>query len=95
MEKCTYCVQRIVNNRIKAEEEGRRLTDGEVKTACQNACPTSAITFGDLQQKDSAVGRLKREPRHYELLGHLGTRPRTTYLADIRNPAPSFGEDGT
>jgi len=95
MEKCTYCVQRISAARRAAEREDRAIGVDEVKTACQNACPTNAITFGDLQQKDSAVGRLKRGPRHYELLGHLGTRPRTTYLADIRNPAPSFGEDGT
>ena len=95
MEKCTYCVQRISAARRAAEREGRPIGLDEVKTACQSACPTNAITFGDLQQKDSAVGRLKREPHHYELLGHLGTRPRTTYLADIRNPAPSFREDGT
>jgi Fe-S-cluster-containing dehydrogenase component len=95
MEKCTYCVQRISAARRAAEREDRPIGLDEVKTACQNACPTNAITFGDLQQKDSAVGRLKRQPRHYELLGHLGTRPRTTYLADIRNPAPNLREDGT
>jgi Fe-S-cluster-containing dehydrogenase component len=93
MEKCTYCVQRISAARRAAEREDRPIGLDEVKTACQNACPTSAITFGDLQQKDSAVGQLKREPRHYELLGHLGSRPRTSYLADVRNPAPDVRED--
>jgi Fe-S-cluster-containing dehydrogenase component len=95
MEKCTYCVQRISAARRAAERDDRSIGLDEVKTACQNACPTRAITFGDLQQKDSAIGQKKREPRHYELLGHLGTRPRTTYLADVRNPAPGLPEDGT
>ena len=94
MEKCTYCVQRISGARRAAEREGRPIGVDEVRTACQSACPTRAITFGDLHQAGSAVNRLKREERHYALLGHLGTRPRTTYLADIRNPAPGFIEDG-
>jgi molybdopterin-containing oxidoreductase family iron-sulfur binding subunit len=64
-----------------------------VRTACQNACPTRAISFGDLHQPASAINALKRDPRHYALLEHLGTRPRTTYLADVRNPAPGFDED--
>jgi Fe-S-cluster-containing dehydrogenase component len=95
MEKCTYCVQRISAARRAAEREDRPIGLDEVKTACQSACPTSAITFGDLHQKDSAVNRQKADPRHYALLGHLGTRPRTTYLADVRNPAPGFEEDAT
>jgi molybdopterin-containing oxidoreductase family iron-sulfur binding subunit len=93
MEKCTYCVQRISGARRSAERDGRHLGPDEVTTACQNACPTRAISFGDLHQDAATVNRLKREERHYALLGHLGTRPRTTYLADVRNPAPGFEED--
>ena len=95
MEKCTYCVQRISAARRSAERDDRPIGTDEVKTACQSACPTSAISFGDLHQKDSAVNRQKADPRHYALLEHLGTRPRTTYLADVRNPAPGFDEGGT
>ena len=95
MEKCTYCVQRISAARRAAERDDRPIGTDEVKTACQSACPTSAISFGDLHQKDSAVNRQKADPRHYALLEHLGTRPRTTYLADVRNPAPGFDEGGT
>jgi Fe-S-cluster-containing dehydrogenase component len=95
MEKCTYCVQRISAARRAAEREDRPIGLDEVKTACQSACPTSAITFGDLQQEGAAVNRQKADPRHYALLGHLGTRPRTTYLADVRNPAPGLDGDAT
>jgi Fe-S-cluster-containing dehydrogenase component len=95
MEKCTYCVQRISGARRAAEREDRPIGLDEVKTACQSACPTSAITFGDLHQNDSAVNRQKADTRHYALLGHLGTRPRTTYLSDIRNTVPGFDEGGT
>ena len=95
MEKCTYCLQRISAARRSAERDDRPIGSDEVKTACQNACPTSAISFGDLHQKESAVNRQKADPRHYALLEHLGTRPRTTYLADVRNPAPGFDEGGT
>ena len=95
MEKCTYCVQRISGARRAAEREDRPIELDEVKTACQSACPTSAITFGDMRQKDSAVNRQKADERHYALLGHLGTRPRTTYLADVRNTIPGFDEGGT
>jgi molybdopterin-containing oxidoreductase family iron-sulfur binding subunit len=85
MEKCTYCVQRISRARRKAKKEDRTIAEGEVVTACQSACPTQAITFGDLNNPDSVAKRLKSGPRNYELLGHLDTRPRTTYLADLRN----------
>jgi Fe-S-cluster-containing dehydrogenase component len=95
MEKCTYCVQRISGARRAAEREDRPIGLDEVKTACQSACPTSAITFGDLHQQDSVINQQKADERHYALLGHLGTRPRTTYLADIRNLAPGFDEDAT
>jgi molybdopterin-containing oxidoreductase family iron-sulfur binding subunit len=91
MEKCTYCVQRISRARRAAEKEKRQIRDGEVVTACQAACPTRAISFGDLNDSDSQVNQLRKEPRLYELLGHLGTRPRTTYLAHVRNPNPELG----
>ncbi|WP_158668231.1 4Fe-4S dicluster domain-containing protein [Bradyrhizobium guangdongense] len=95
MEKCTYCVQRISGARRAAERESRALAPDEVRTACQNACPTRAISFGDLNQPDAEINRRKTDPRHYTLLGHLGTRPRTTYLADVRNPAQSDAEERT
>jgi len=90
MEKCTYCVQRITAGRIRSEEEGRRIRDGEVKTACQTACPAGAIIFGDINDLRSQVAELKRLPRNYEMLGELNTRPRTTYLAAVRNPNPEL-----
>jgi molybdopterin-containing oxidoreductase family iron-sulfur binding subunit len=86
MEKCTYCVQRISRARRTAKKEDRTIADGEVVTACQSACPTRAITFGNLNDRNSAAKNLKNDPRNYALLGHLDTRPRTTYLADLRNP---------
>ncbi len=92
MEKCTFCVQRISGARREAEKEGRPLRDGDVTTACQNACPTEAISFGDLADPNSAVAKLHEEPQHFTLLGSLNTKPRTTYLADVRNPNPALGE---
>ena len=94
MEKCTYCVQRISRARRGAEKEDRKISDGEVVTACQSACPTRAISFGDINDGGSQVSSLKAGPRHYELLGHLGTRPRTTYLADVRNADPKLKDGG-
>jgi molybdopterin-containing oxidoreductase family iron-sulfur binding subunit len=90
MEKCTYCVQRISHARRAAEKEHRTVRDREVVTACQAACPTRAIAFGDLSSKESRVNALRAEPHAYALLGHLGTRPRTTYLARLQNPNPDF-----
>ncbi len=90
MEKCTYCVQRISGARRAARKEGRDIADGEVVTACQAACPTEAITFGNLADPGAAVSAARADPRHYALLEHLGTRPRTTYLARV---VPEDGED--
>jgi molybdopterin-containing oxidoreductase family iron-sulfur binding subunit len=91
MEKCTYCIQRISEARITAEKEDRPIRDGEVVTACQAACPTHAIVFGDTNNKASEVARLKAQPRDYSLLAELNTKPRTTYLAKLTNPNPDLG----
>lgn len=94
MEKCTYCVQRINTVRQDAEAEGRPIADGELKTACQQSCPTQAIVFGDLADPDSEVNHLKSSPLNYAMLAHLNTRPRTTYLAAVHNPNPELSGDG-
>jgi molybdopterin-containing oxidoreductase family iron-sulfur binding subunit len=91
MEKCTYCVQRINEKRIAAEKEDRPLRDGEIVTACQQVCPAQAITFGNIEDKDSAISKLRAEPHHYGLLTELNTRPRTTYLARVANENAELG----
>jgi MoCo/4Fe-4S cofactor protein with predicted Tat translocation signal len=85
MEKCTYCTQRIASARIEAEKDGRKVRDGEVQTACQAVCPADAIVFGDLNDKNSRVTKLKKDHRNYNLLNELNTQPRTTYLAGLKN----------
>jgi molybdopterin-containing oxidoreductase family iron-sulfur binding subunit len=92
MEKCTYCVQRINVARIAADREDRLIRDGEVLTACQAACPTQALVFGNLNDEQSAVRELADSSLNYSLLGDLNTRPRTTYLAALRNPNPALEE---
>jgi molybdopterin-containing oxidoreductase family iron-sulfur binding subunit len=90
MEKCTYCVQRIEEARITAERETRTIRDGEILTACQQTCPTNAIVFGNINDPNSQVSQLKGQPLHFGMLAELGTQPRTTYLARLRNPNPEM-----
>ncbi|MEW6413560.1 MAG: TAT-variant-translocated molybdopterin oxidoreductase [Candidatus Zixiibacteriota bacterium] len=90
MEKCTYCVQRINRVRIKAKLEDREILDGEVVPACQQACPTQAIVFGNVIDPESRVSKVKQRNRNYDLLAELNVRPRTSYLAKVRNPNPKM-----
>jgi molybdopterin-containing oxidoreductase family iron-sulfur binding subunit len=94
MEKCTYCVQRISAARITAKKESREIRDGEVVTACQAACPTQAIVFGNLNDPNSEVVKRKASPLNYGMLTELNTFPRTTYLAKLRNPNPALEDRG-
>ncbi|GIU81933.1 MAG: 4Fe-4S dicluster domain-containing protein [Acidobacteria bacterium] len=90
MEKCTYCVQRISLARIEARKQGRRVLDGEATTACQTVCPTDAIVFGDWNDEQSRVAKMKKDKRNYILLNELNTQPRTTYLAALKNQNPEM-----
>lgn len=86
MEKCTYCLQRISAAKIQADKENREVRDGEIVTACQQACPTEAIVFGNINDKNSRVFKIKNQPRNYGVVADLNTRPRTTYIAEVFNP---------
>ena len=90
MEKCTYCTQRIQQAYIRSENEGRKVADGDVVTACQSACPAEAIVFGDINTEGSMVSESKKSKLNYALLEELNTVPRTTYIAKLRNPHPAL-----
>jgi len=92
MEKCTYCVQCISAARIQAEKDHRMIRDGELVTACQASCPTEAIVFGNINDLNSRVSKLKATQLNYALLTDLNTRPRTTYLARLRHPHPDLAQ---
>ncbi|MFG0249126.1 MAG: molybdopterin oxidoreductase, partial [Phycisphaeraceae bacterium JB051] len=89
MEKCTYCTQRIAAAKIPARNEGRTVKDGEIKTACQQACSTDAIVFGNLNDPSARVTMVHKNNRAYSVLGELNIKPRTKYLAKVRNPVTS------
>jgi MoCo/4Fe-4S cofactor protein with predicted Tat translocation signal len=95
MEKCSYCSQRIAAAKIAADKENREIRDGEVVTACQQACPTGAITFGNINDRSSKVAKLKAQQRNYGVLADLNTRPRTTYIAEVFNLNPELAEART
>ena len=90
MEKCTYCVQRIQATKIETRNAGEAIADGAIRTACQQACPTQAIVFGDLADAKSQVAQCRQDSRSYGMLAELNIKPRTTYMAKIRNPHPDL-----
>jgi molybdopterin-containing oxidoreductase family iron-sulfur binding subunit len=92
MEKCSYCVQRIQEAKITADKENRAVRDGEIQTACQQACPAQVITFGNINDKGSRVAKLRADERTYQVLADLNTRPRTTYVAPVVNPNTELEE---
>ena len=86
MEKCSYCIQRISAAKIEADKENRGIRDGEIVTACQQACPANAITFGNINDRESRVSKLRAQQRSYQVIADINTRPRTTYVAEVLNP---------
>jgi len=95
MEKCTYCVQRIEEAKITADKENRGVRDGDIVTACQQACPAKAITFGNINDKNSRVSKLRAQQRSYQVIADINTRPRTTYVAEVLNPNSALQETPT
>jgi molybdopterin-containing oxidoreductase family iron-sulfur binding subunit len=93
IEKCTFCIQRVNRARRTAAAAGRTVSDGELQPACAQACPSDALVFGNLSDPNSRVVRLRRDPRHYELLGHLGTEPNVIYLKKVDPNAPVGADD--
>ena len=92
MEKCTYCLQRINSAKIQAKKEDKPIKDGDVVTACQQACPTNAIEFGNIIDPDSKIAQSKKSDRRYEMLAELNIKPRTSYLAKLKNPNPELSK---
>src|ERR1700749_527336 len=90
MEKCSYCVQRINAAKIEADKENRAIRDGEIQTACQQACPAKVITFGNINDKESKLAKLNEDKRMYQVIADQNTRPRTRYLAEVLNPNPEL-----
>ena len=95
MEKCTFCLQRINAAKIDTKMDGREVTDADLQTACQQACPAQAIEFGNLLDPSSRVSMAKAQNRNYEILAELNNKPRTSYLAKIRNPHPALAGKGS
>jgi molybdopterin-containing oxidoreductase family iron-sulfur binding subunit len=93
MEKCSYCIQRIEAVKIEADKADRPIEDGEIQTACQQACPTDAIIFGNINDPKSRVAKRKAEERNYAVLGDLNYRPRTTYTAGVINPNEALSKE--
>jgi molybdopterin-containing oxidoreductase family iron-sulfur binding subunit len=93
MEKCSYCSQRIQEVKIAADKENRDIRDGEIRTACQQSCPTDAIIFGNINDKDSRVAKIKTQERTYGVLADINTRPRTTYVAGVLNINEELARD--
>ena len=85
MEKCSYCVQRISAAKIAADKENRKIRDGEIVTACQQACPANAIVFGNINDKESRISKLRAQQRSYQVIADQNARPRTQYLAEVLN----------
>jgi Fe-S-cluster-containing dehydrogenase component len=85
MEKCSMCIQRIQEGKLNAKRDGRRIKDGEIQTACAQACPTDAITFGNANDKESMVSKIKEDERMYHVLAELDTQPSVFYLTKVRN----------
>ena len=94
VEKCSFCVQRIQEKKLEAKKENRQLRDGEIKTACVQACPTNALVFGDMNNSDTMIAQVKSDPRTYNLLEELHTLSSVSYLTKVRNKAAGESHAG-